>query len=145
MGDAGNLAERVSALESQLGDAEDRIAELEAVTQALRGYVGNVRSVNEDVEQRADAALAAVERLEGWVDGGSNGRSTPGGSPVRRPQIQRQQPATAQSTGQSPASESRKHVDGEAYDHGRSDDEDTGHETAAAETDGLIDRLRNAF
>lgn len=51
------LRERVDALEEQ-------VAELDAATQALRGYVGNVRRVDREIEQRADAALAAVERLE---------------------------------------------------------------------------------
>ena len=60
---AGDQADRIDELAARLDEAEDRIAELEASTQALRGYVGNVRSVNEDVEQRADAALAGVERL----------------------------------------------------------------------------------
>lgn len=66
--DAGRLTERVETLETELEDARERIADLEAATQALRGYVGNVRSVNDDVEQRADAALAAVERLERQVE-----------------------------------------------------------------------------
>jgi len=65
---AGDQANRIDELAARLDEAEDRIAELEASTQALRGYVGNVRSVNEDVEQRADAALAAVERLEARID-----------------------------------------------------------------------------
>ena len=63
-----DIESTVSSLEAQLADLEDRTAELEAATQALRGYVGNVRSVNTDVEQRADAALAAVDRLEDRVE-----------------------------------------------------------------------------
>lgn len=62
--EAGALSDRIETLENELADAEERITELEAATQALRGYVGNIRSVNEDVEQRADAALAAIDRLE---------------------------------------------------------------------------------
>ena len=42
----------------------DRLAELEAAVQALRGYVGSVRAVNEDVEQRADLAVRKVSVLE---------------------------------------------------------------------------------
>lgn len=54
-------AERVTALEAEMEELTDRVAELEASTQALRGYVGNVRSVNEEVEQRADTALEKAE------------------------------------------------------------------------------------
>lgn len=60
----GETRERLAALEGDLDDLADRVAELEAATQALRGYVGNVRAVNSEVEQRADAALAKVESLE---------------------------------------------------------------------------------
>jgi len=62
------LEERVAAVEERVDDIDERTAELEAATQALRGYVGNVRSVNDEVEQRADAALAATDRLEGRLD-----------------------------------------------------------------------------
>jgi len=64
LADGAATAERVEALEARLDDLTDRVAELEAATQALRGYVGNVRSVNREVEQRADAALAKAESLE---------------------------------------------------------------------------------
>ena len=49
----------------RLDDLEERVVELEAAVQALRGYVGSVRAVNEDVERRADRAFrkaAVVER-----------------------------------------------------------------------------------
>jgi len=48
----------------RVDDLEDRLAELEAAVQALRGYAGSVRSVNEGVRERADAAAAAVEDIE---------------------------------------------------------------------------------
>ncbi len=66
--DAAALAARVDDVEERLDDLDDRVAELEAATQALRGYVGNVRHVNRAVEERADAALARVERLESELD-----------------------------------------------------------------------------
>lgn len=78
---AGEQADRVDELTARLDEAEDRIAELEASTQALRGYVGNVRSVNEDVEQRADAALAAVDRLEERFDDAAPPEAGFGGPP----------------------------------------------------------------
>jgi hypothetical protein len=61
-------AERVETLEADVADLREDVAELSAATQALRGYVGNVRSVNESVEEQADAALAAVESLEDRLD-----------------------------------------------------------------------------
>lgn len=64
LSDAAELAARVDELESTVDRLDDRVAELEAATRALRGYVGGVRAVNESVERRADAALAAVESLE---------------------------------------------------------------------------------
>lgn len=55
--DAEATAER-ERLESRLDDLEARVAELEAATQAIRGYAGAVRAVNREVERRADLALA---------------------------------------------------------------------------------------
>jgi polyhydroxyalkanoate synthesis regulator phasin len=57
-------AERVDALQAELESLADEVDELAAATQALRGYVGSVRSVNQSVEERADAAMAAVDALE---------------------------------------------------------------------------------
>lgn len=61
-------AERVAGLEDDIEELREEVADLSAATQAIRGYVGNVRSVNESVEERADAALAAVESLESRLD-----------------------------------------------------------------------------
>jgi hypothetical protein len=68
---------------------EDRVAELEAAVQALRGYAGSVRAVNDRVEERADAAVATADdcrervvALERRVGGGDDGfvhsRTEPG-------------------------------------------------------------------
>ncbi|QLG63000.1 DUF7310 family coiled-coil domain-containing protein [Halorarum salinum] len=77
--DAADLDRRLSAVEDSLADLEDRLADLEGATEALRGYVGGVRAVDRDVERRADAALAAVDRLEAdaapGVPTGSEGNS----------------------------------------------------------------------
>lgn len=51
----------------RLDDLETRVAELEAAVQALRGYVGSVRAINEDVERRADRALRKAESIERHV------------------------------------------------------------------------------
>ncbi|MHC3378581.1 DUF7310 family coiled-coil domain-containing protein [Haloarcula sp. H-GB5] len=70
------LESRMDTVEERIDDIDERTAELEAATQALRGYVGNIRAVNEDVEQRADAALAATDRLEIRLDEALSSPST---------------------------------------------------------------------
>lgn len=83
LADASDREQRLRTVEERLETLHETVAELEAATQALRGYVGNVRSVNEDVEQRADAALAAVERLEDHLGTtGQDGRRTGDGRPT---------------------------------------------------------------
>jgi uncharacterized protein YoxC len=62
--EAARIESRVEDLEATADDVEERLAELEAAVQALRGFAGGVRAVDESVERRANAALAAVERLE---------------------------------------------------------------------------------
>lgn len=56
-------------LESRVATLESRVDELDAAVQAVRGFLGGVSAVNEAVERRADAAVAAVERLESRLDG----------------------------------------------------------------------------
>jgi len=62
------LQQRLSAVESQLETVDAQLDDLEAATQALRGYVGNIRAVNEDIEQRANTALAKAEAVEATLD-----------------------------------------------------------------------------
>jgi len=81
LADSTALARQVGDVEDEVDDLEDRLADLEAAVQALRGYVGAVRGVNRDVERRADAALARVERLEDRDPreaGGDRARATAG-------------------------------------------------------------------
>jgi len=82
--DEAEAVDRLETLESDVADLADQIEELEAATQALRGYVGNVRSVNTDVEQRADAALARVEALESRLPGDADGRQPAAGDDTTR-------------------------------------------------------------
>jgi hypothetical protein len=78
LADVGAVTDQMDGLESDIADLSDRVAELEAATQALRGYVGAVRAVNREVEQRADAALAAATggELETGQCTRSDGRAT---------------------------------------------------------------------
>ncbi|MEF8886622.1 MAG: hypothetical protein V5A30_02360 [Haloarculaceae archaeon] len=84
LAEAAVTAERLEALETTVEDLEDRVAELEAATQALRGYVGNVRSVNREVEERADLALSRVEALTGEPTGDGRPASEDGNTHGRR-------------------------------------------------------------
>ncbi|MFB6160012.1 MAG: hypothetical protein ABEJ61_02425 [Haloferacaceae archaeon] len=68
LADDAALVARLDDLEDHAADLEDRLAEVESAVQALRGYVGGVESVNEDVERRANAAVARVDRLEERLD-----------------------------------------------------------------------------
>lgn len=56
-----NAAASESGVDADVVALADRVAELEAAVQALRGYAGSVRAVNDRVEERADAAVATAE------------------------------------------------------------------------------------
>lgn len=60
--DDAATGEDVAALCETVDDLTDRVAELEAELQAVRGYVGGVRAVDESIERRADLALATARR-----------------------------------------------------------------------------------
>ncbi|MFB6146990.1 MAG: hypothetical protein ABEJ08_04815 [Halobacteriaceae archaeon] len=66
--DEAELLDRLDALEDRADDLDDRIAELDAGLQAVRGYVGNVRTVNREVERQAEAALATAEGIADDLD-----------------------------------------------------------------------------
>lgn len=51
----------------RLDDLEARVAELEAAVQAIRGYVGTVRAVNEEIEQRSELALRTARAVRRHV------------------------------------------------------------------------------
>lgn len=65
LADAAEATAELRRASTRLDDLEARVAELESATQALRGYVGSIRAVNERVEGRADRALAATRETEG--------------------------------------------------------------------------------
>ena len=62
--DAAQTAARLDEVASTVEALHDRVAELEATVQALRGFAGGVRAVDEAVERRANDAAARVDRLE---------------------------------------------------------------------------------
>lgn len=67
--DAAALSADVDRLETRIDELEATVDELEAAVEAVRGYAGNVRAVNREVERRASAALAKAETIETAVDG----------------------------------------------------------------------------
>jgi hypothetical protein len=77
---AAETGERLADLDAEMQTLDERVAELEAATQALRGYVGNVRAVNEEIEQRADLALqkaeAAIDAAEDVSEGPAPGAAS---------------------------------------------------------------------
>lgn len=110
--DVAALESRLDEIESRLDDLEAQTDELDAATQAVRGYVGNVRSVNTDVERRAEAALAATDRLERRIEELTDrNRSEP-----TRPRPDQEREATggrtAHPTGESRAWEQSQEIDG---------------------------------
>lgn len=73
LSDEAAREERLAGLDDRVDDLESRVADLEGGLQAVRGYVGDLRAVNRDVERRAEAALAAAS--EDVAGGG--GRDSP--------------------------------------------------------------------
>jgi len=66
--DRATLSAELDRLDDRLDEIERRLDELDAAVEAVRGYAGNVRAVNRDVERRASAALAKAEALETAID-----------------------------------------------------------------------------
>jgi hypothetical protein len=66
--DPSRVSTDADDLEPRLTELESRVDELDAAVQAVRGFLGGVSAVNESVERRADAAVAAVERMERRLD-----------------------------------------------------------------------------
>lgn len=64
LSDAAAVHDRLDDLAAELDDVHERLDALDATVQSLHGYVGDLETVNDRVERRADAARAAVERLE---------------------------------------------------------------------------------
>lgn len=77
--------QRFEAVADDVETLTERVDALEATVQSLHGYVGELEHVNERVERRADAARAAVERLEeDRPNARPPGRHAPDGEPASR-------------------------------------------------------------
>ncbi|QZP37610.1 DUF7310 family coiled-coil domain-containing protein [Halobaculum magnesiiphilum] len=83
LGDAAEATAELQNASERIDELEDRVAELESATKALRGYVGSIRAVNERVERRADRALAASRA------GPSRERQATDRSAAKRPAAER--------------------------------------------------------
>lgn len=81
------------SLEHRLDELEGRVDELDAALQAVRGFLGGIDAVNEAVESRADAAIAAVDRLERRLEG-ADGE----GTQSRLEPQQREKPANGEAS-----------------------------------------------
>jgi ABC-type transporter Mla subunit MlaD len=101
---AAGTTERLNDLDADIEALDDRVAELEAATQALRGYVGHVRAVNEEVEQRADLAL---ETAEAATTDATETESTRSGRPPATTEPTRTQSGKTRSQRESLASQRR--------------------------------------
>ncbi|MFB6135116.1 MAG: hypothetical protein ABEJ55_09020 [Halanaeroarchaeum sp.] len=62
--DEAEMTRRIEDLEERIGDQARRLDDLDAAVDAVRGYVGHINHVNRDVERTANAAVAAVDRLQ---------------------------------------------------------------------------------
>ena len=130
-------------LESRLDDLEERVAELEAATQAVRGYAGAVRAVNREVERRADLALARATETEREAgrDVGKGDTGGIGGDGERAESaVPSESALDAALPKDRPASGRGAEDDGDDGDNGGANDGDDGAWAADA-----LDRLRESL
>lgn len=78
-----SLADRVDEATARLDDLGERVDELDAAVQALRGYAGGFRAVNEAVERRADLTLATARGASRAEAADDEGPAPEGGTPDR--------------------------------------------------------------
>jgi len=82
LSEAAAVHDRLDDIEADLAALAERVDALDATVQSLHGYVGEIEHVNERVERRADAARAAVERLEDERQRPQSGNDDPPVSPI---------------------------------------------------------------
>lgn len=76
------VSSEVSDLDDRVVTIESRVADLAARQQAVEAYVDQIDHVNDTIERRADAALAAVDRLESTCQGRTTTKNSPNRDPA---------------------------------------------------------------
>lgn len=135
----------VLRLERRVADLEATVEELEAGVQAVRGYAGNVRAVNRDVERRASAALAKAEALEtavGSASGDTAGRPHESGTtPSHHEGDLSREPTVIADSGPDTADATGSDADDTADATGSDDDRNSD----GTDTDQFVERVRDAL
>jgi hypothetical protein len=148
LADAASVERRLTAVEERLDSLETRLDSLDATTQAVRGYLGGVEGVSEDVERQAALALAKAEAVESHVfdaDGGLAVERFPSATedPQRHPACRTHEtdPDGRRSVATRPQTDA---LDADRSSAGASDDNDdrTG---GRASPSALASRLRDAL
>ena len=156
----------LDGLDSRVTEIESRLDELEAGLEAVRGYAGNVRAVNRDVERRASAALAKAETLENAVenrpdttDRKSNATEQVDPDPVTSHRTRDQAPPSQPAGGTGGAADAPRSTgrrpEGENDDSSRPQPRRSGDDRAGAgtsesrdgesQTEQFVERVRNAL
>lgn len=115
LADAATVDERLTAVEGRLDEVETRLADLDATTQAIRGYLSGVDGVAADVERQAALALAKAEAVEAHVFEADDGLSVERLSPTEDDS----QTAAGASDDSQDNSDSRNSPDNPVRDDGR--------------------------
>lgn len=77
--DAAERTDRIDRLEDRSDRLQNRLEELESAVESVRGYVGQIKAVNREVERRANAALAATQGVADDSDLSANGHDPDSG------------------------------------------------------------------
>jgi len=136
-------------LERRVADLEATVEELEAAVQAVRGYAGNVRAVNRDVERRASAALAKAEALEtavGSASADTAGRPRESGTtPLRHDGDLSREPTVIADSEPDAAGSGTAGSGAAGSDDTVDADEPAGRNSDGTDTDQFVERVRDAL
>lgn len=138
------VQERLDDVESDLETLTERLDALDATVQSLHGYVGELEHVNDRVERRADAARAAVERL----DDQPAQRREPDPEHARSTDADAEQTPDADRSGSRPAEPAATDSAVVAADDEHGFVEEFGHESSSSgepSEQSLLDRVRESL